>query len=41
MFESETYEERCWKAEAENARLNEEAAAHRARKQVTKEVGHE
>jgi uncharacterized coiled-coil protein SlyX len=24
MFESETYEERCWKAEAENARLREE-----------------
>lgn len=29
MFESETYEERCWKAEAENARLREELAAAR------------
>ena len=30
MFESETYEERCWKAEAENARLREELAAAQA-----------
>ena len=38
MFESETYEERCWKAEAENARLREEFSgiSHLAGSYLTK-----